>query len=116
MIDCSLGIMAYNEEANIGKLLEAAFNQKLDKCRLNQIILVASGCTDKTVEVAETYTGRDKRLEIIVQPDRKGKASTINLFLEQARGDVFILESGDTIPSSGCYEELVLPFWISRWA
>lgn len=110
VIDCSLGIMAYNEEANIGKLLEAAFSQKLNKCRLTQIILVASGCTDKTVEIAETYTGRDSRLEIIVQPERKGKASAINLFLERARGEVFILESGDTIPSPGCYEELVLAF------
>ncbi len=110
MIACSLGIMAYNEEANIGRLLEAALNQKLELCKLNQIIIVASGCSDRTVEIADSYVARDKRLQVIVQPERKGKASAINLFLEQAKGDVLILESGDTIPGSGCYEELVLPF------
>ncbi len=102
--------MAYNEEANIGKLLEAALNQKLKLCKLNQIIIVASGCTDSTVEIANSYVARDKRIQVIVQSERKGKASAINLFLAQARGEVLILESGDTIPSSSCYEELALPF------
>ena len=27
-INCSIGIMAYNEEANIGRLLEAVISQK----------------------------------------------------------------------------------------
>jgi cellulose synthase/poly-beta-1,6-N-acetylglucosamine synthase-like glycosyltransferase len=102
--------MAYNEEANIGQLLTAALNQKLRLCRLNQIIVVASGCTDRTVEIAQAYADSDKRLQVIIQPERRGKASAINLFLSQAKGEVLLVESGDTIPSSSCYEELVLPF------
>jgi cellulose synthase/poly-beta-1,6-N-acetylglucosamine synthase-like glycosyltransferase len=102
--------MAYNEEANIGHLLAAALNQTLDKCRLKQIIVVASGCTDRTVEIAKGYAEEDKRVQVVIQPERQGKASAINLFLQQAKGDVFIVESGDTIPSESCYEELVLPF------
>jgi len=39
----SIGIMAYNEEANIGRLLEAVLNQKLIYGYLNEIIVVASG-------------------------------------------------------------------------
>jgi hypothetical protein len=53
-------------------------------------------------------------LQVIVQLERKGKASAINLFLEQAKGEVLLIESGDTIPSPGCYEELVLPFLSSE--
>jgi biofilm PGA synthesis N-glycosyltransferase PgaC len=102
--------MAYNEEANIGHLLGAVLNQQFQQCQLSQIVVVASGCTDKTVEIAKAYARQDSRLEVIVQPERKGKASAINLFLEQAKEEILLVESGDTIPSLDCYEALLFPF------
>ncbi len=110
MVRCSLGIMAYNEEANIARLLEAVLSQCLDKCNLHEIFVVASGCTDRTVEIAQSYTARDSRICVLVQQERKGKASAINLFLEKATGEVLIVESGDTIPGRLTYELLVQSF------
>jgi len=106
--------MAYNEEANIGKLLEAVFTQRLNRCHLNQIFVVASGCTDRTVEIARAYEAQDARLRVIVQEARQGKASAINLFLKQAQGEICIVESADTIPGRYTYENLVLPFLDSQ--
>ena len=48
MPDCSIGIMAYNEEANIGNLLDALIGQRTDKCAIKEIYVVASGCLDRT--------------------------------------------------------------------
>ncbi len=110
MINCSLGIMAYNEQANIGHLLQAVLNQKYKLCNLTEIFVVASGCTDNTVKIAQSYAKKDSRIQVLIQPQRCGKASAINLFIEHATGDILIVESGDTIPAATCYEELVNPF------
>ncbi len=47
-IRCSVGITAYNEEANIGRLLQAILDQRLYEVEICEIIVVASGCTDRT--------------------------------------------------------------------
>jgi biofilm PGA synthesis N-glycosyltransferase PgaC len=97
---CSIGIMAYNEEANIGKLLQALLHQKITCCRLHEIGVVASGCTDRTVTIANEYAEREPRVTVLVQERREGKASAINLFLRHAReSDVIVLESADTLPA-----------------
>ena len=106
----SIGIMAYNEEANIGRLLETVLGQEFIHGELKEIFVVASGCTDRTGDIVKNYEGRDKRIRLIVQPERRGKASAINLFLDEASGDVLILESGDTVPAPGTLDKLIAPF------
>ena len=102
--------MAYNEEANIGRLLETVLGQEFIHGELKEIFVVASGCTDRTGDIVKNYEGRDKRIRLIVQPERRGKASAINLFLDEASGDVLILESGDTVPAPGTLDKLIAPF------
>ncbi len=109
-IDCSIGIMAYNEEANIGKLLDILLKQKLFLCNIAEIMVVASGCTDNTEMIAESYVKKDKRIKLLIQSDREGKASAINLFLKHARGEIVVLESADTLPEENTIENLVSPF------
>ena len=40
-IRCSVGITAYNEEANIGHLLQAVIDQRLYEVEITQIVVVA---------------------------------------------------------------------------
>jgi len=110
MFDLSLGIMAYNEEANIGRLLLSLLRQELTRAYLREIFVVASGCTDKTEDIVQGFMKNDKRIKLLIQRERKGKASAINLFLSNATGNIFILESGDTIPEEGTLDKLVAPF------
>ncbi|OPY61460.1 MAG: N-glycosyltransferase [Syntrophorhabdus sp. PtaU1.Bin002] len=58
----------------------------------------------------QEFIGKDSRIELIVQRQREGKASAINLFLERASGEILILESGDTLPDKDTFERLVMPF------
>lgn len=110
MIDCSIGITAYNEAANIGNLLEHMLEQRLETVAVQEIIVVASGCTDQTEAIVQKFMGRDGRIRLLSQPRREGKASAMNLFIREAANDVMILCSADLQPEATAVEYLVAPF------
>jgi len=102
--------MAYNEEGNIGRLLEALLSQKMRHGIMKEIIVVASGCTDRTEDITREYGQKDSRIKLLIQKNREGKASAINYYLSQAKGDIIVLESGDTIPDTETIDRLIAPF------
>jgi len=112
MIRVSAGVMAYNEERNIERLLEALCAQNLDTVEIREIIVVSSGSTDATDAIVRRWSTRDPRVRLVRQEERRGKSSAINLFLAEGRNDtdVFVLESGDTVPHPDCVENMVAPF------
>ncbi|MBI5407874.1 MAG: glycosyltransferase [Nitrospirae bacterium] len=110
MLSCSIGIMAYNEEANIGNLLEALLTQKTHICSIKEIYVVASGCEDRTEDIVRDYSKKDARIKLLVQEKREGKASAINLFLSVSQAEIMILESADTIPAPETIEKMAAPF------
>lgn len=94
----SICVSAYNEEANIGRLL----------CKLStlpyEVVVVASGCTDRTVEITKSFA---PKVKLLTQPRRLGKASAINLFLSRCNADIVVLESADTLPGHKSLEYLL---------
>lgn len=110
MLTASVGVMAYNEQGNIGRLLEALVGQKLSDVTISEIIVVSSGSTDRTDEIVGECARMHPRIRLIRQDKREGKASAINVFLKEAAADVFVLESGDTVPAPECVESLLAPF------
>jgi cellulose synthase/poly-beta-1,6-N-acetylglucosamine synthase-like glycosyltransferase len=109
-IACSIGIMAYNEEANIGHTLDAVVSQRTARVSLTEIVVVASGCTDRTESIVQDWARRDPRIRLVVQPRREGKSSAINQFLPQAREKIVVLCGADLLPEADALEELVAPF------
>jgi biofilm PGA synthesis N-glycosyltransferase PgaC len=107
---CSVGITAYNEEANIARLLQTIMDQRLYEVEITEIIVVASGCTDRTEEIVQEYMRKDPRIRLHVQEQREGKTSAINLFLANAREKICVLESGDTLPREDTIEKMVRMF------
>jgi poly-beta-1,6-N-acetyl-D-glucosamine synthase len=110
LIRCSVGITAHNEEQNIGKLLDALRHQELNHVAISEIIVVASGCTDRTVAVVREAMKTDPRISLYEQEKREGKTSAINVFLHYAKEDICVLESADTLPRFDSVEKLVRPF------
>lgn len=106
----SIGIPAYNEEKNIGKLLTAIQNQKTLEVEIDQIVVVSSGSTDRTDEIVEKFAKKDSRICLVKQDCRKGKASAVNEFLRVARNEILVLESADTIPEDETIEKLCRVF------
>lgn len=105
-----MGIMAHNEEANIGRLLGAVLSQQLRTTILGEIIVVTSGCTDRTEQIVGEWVGRDPRIRLLVQTHREGKASAVNAFLSQAREKIVLLCSADLLPAADTIEQLIAPF------
>lgn len=110
IIKCSIGIMAYNEEANIAQTLEAVLKQTGPSISVKEVIVVASGCTDRTVPIVSEMALREQRIRLCVQEKREGKASAINLFLKQATSPVVVLIGADVIPEASAIEQLCCPF------
>ena len=110
MLKCSVGIMAYNEEKNIGRLLSALLGQELEKAKIEEIWVVASGCTDRTEEIVRDFSQKDRRIRLLAQEKREGKASAINLWIKNASPDILVMESADTIPEKDTVENMVSPF------
>ena len=109
-IKCSVGITAYNEEANIGRLLQAMIDQRLYEVEITEIIVIASGCTDRTEDIVREYMEVDPRIQLHVQERREGKTSAINVFLKHAKEKICVLESGDTLPREDTIEKMVIMF------
>ncbi len=109
-IRCSVGVTAYDEEKNIGQLLTALCTQLLREVEITEIIVIASGCTDRTEEIVREHAQEDKRIQLLTQPEREGKTSAVNLFLQHAQEEICVVESGDTLPAEDCLEHLVRMF------
>lgn len=109
-IKCSIGITAHNEEANIAQILGGMLSQRLHLVEISQIIVVASGCTDRTVEIVEGYVAQYPHIYLYIQEKREGKTSAINIFLKQATQNICVLESGDTVPHEDAIENMVRMF------
>lgn len=112
MIAVTIGICAYNEEKNIGKLLQLLLNQKTNNnIRIDEIIVVSSACSDNTDKIIESFKLKDDRIDHIIQTKREGKASAINLILKKATGDIIVIASADIIPLEDTINTLVSPFF-----
>src|SRR5919202_6227421 len=98
---CSVGIMAYNEAANIATAIETILQQRLTVGHVAELIVVASGCTDATVPLVAAIARDDARVRLLVQERREGKAAAINLFLDAARSPLLLLVSADVVVKDG---------------
>jgi cellulose synthase/poly-beta-1,6-N-acetylglucosamine synthase-like glycosyltransferase len=104
----SVGICAYNEEANIGNLLKDIISQHLPpELELSEIIVVSSGSTDRTDDIVRKIAEKDTRIKLIVEETRRGKAEALNKFLAKAKGDILVVISADTRLPSTSLEKIV---------
>ncbi len=109
-VRCSVGIMAHNEEANIGRAIRAVLEQQSLSVHIEEVIVVASGCTDRTVPTVAEIALQERRVQLCVQEKREGKASAINLFLKQAISPVVVLIGADVLPEASALEYLCALF------
>jgi glycosyltransferase involved in cell wall biosynthesis len=106
MMSLTVGICAYNEEWNIGSLLDNILaEQSLPKDA--EVIVVCSGQTDNTAKIVSKISKKDSRVHLIQELTRRGKASAVNSILSKARGQNIIFVSADVMPRHGCFTELV---------
>lgn len=107
----SIVICAYNEEKSIGHLLENLKHQRApSEIRNREIIVVASGCTDRTVDVVKQHMAGNAEIRLINETKRLGKASALNKAFEASSGDYIVLVPADVFPADGALFNLLTPF------
>jgi len=107
----TLGICAYNEEKNIAKLLDNLIT-KQNLPPNSEIMVVCSGCTDSTPEVVKRLQEMNGQVKLILENERRGKATALNVLLGRVRHttDVLVLVNADTFPSIDSLNKLIQPF------
>jgi poly-beta-1,6-N-acetyl-D-glucosamine synthase len=109
-IECAVGIMAYNEEATIADAIASIRDQSTSGCRISEVIVVASGCVDRTAEIVRSIAAQDARVRLLEQERREGKASAINLFIAAARSEVLMMVSADVVLKRGTLDAMLAHF------
>jgi glycosyltransferase involved in cell wall biosynthesis len=107
-VKLSVCVITLNEEANIGRTLKSV--QQLVSDGQGEIIVVDSGSTDKTVEIAKSYGAK-----VFTEP-WKGFAAQKNSALEKAQGQWILSLDADEEITPTVVEELGSEkFWKDPW-
>ncbi|KZX16044.1 putative glycosyltransferase EpsJ [Methanobrevibacter cuticularis] len=95
----SIIIPVYNSDKYLKECLNSVINQTLKEI---EIICVNDGSTDKSLEILNQYSSKDKRI-IIINKKNGGAGSARNLGIEKANGEYIIfLDSDDWIDTKTC--------------
>jgi len=103
----TIGIPAYNEEKNIARTIENVVPQLSSK---DEILIVASGCTDRTVDIVRKFMKKNRKIKLIVESERRGKSSAVNLILKNARGKIIVFTDADVKILKNAIKKLVRHF------
>jgi glycosyltransferase involved in cell wall biosynthesis len=108
-MNVSIVVPAYNEAANIGRLLTALLGQETRTARIVEIVVVASGCTDDTADVARAFGRGRPGMHVHVQERREGKVAAINAYLRMRdpRAEVTVVCSADLDLGHDVVEKMV---------
>lgn len=94
----SIIIPAYNEEKNIGKLID--YLKEITTSDKTEFIVVDGGSRDKTMLEAEKTGAR------VLKSPQKGRAGQMNFGAKQAKGDVLYFLHSDTCPPSTFIDDI----------
>jgi len=100
----SIIIRTYNEEKYLDELLCAISTQKYKKY---EIILVDSGSTDNTIEIANKHKCKIIRID----KEMFSFGYSLNMGIKKSKGDFCVFVSGHCIPTNDCWlGNLIKPF------
>jgi len=108
-MEITIGICAYNEQANIAKLLKKLLNQQLEDIAIKEIIVVSSGSTDNTNQIVKSIAEQNPKVKLITEDRRCGKVSGINKIIKQAKTRIIVLISADVLPKNNTIHEICQP-------
>ena len=101
-----IGIPAYNEEHNIGSLLEKLIKEYPSY----DILVISSGSDDNTNNIIQEYCNNHRNVKIIIEKERSGKSSALALLLRElnnSKYDAMVYLGADNLPEKGAINKLL---------
>lgn len=87
----SIIIPVFNEEKNIGKLLERIIQINANSNKFSkEIIVINDGSTDKSKEIIQKF-----QKVILINQENFGKGKAVQTGIKQARGEFILIQDGD---------------------
>ncbi len=102
-------IPAHNEETVIAKTLDAMMNLEYPADKL-EILVINDGSSDRTGEIVESVSTRDRRVKCYSVPKGeggKGKSRALNLGLKQTNAEIIAVYDADNQPLPNALNYLV---------
>lgn len=107
----TVGIPAYNEENNIQYLLDSVFAQ-VGNFVLEKIVVVSDGSTDSTVEITQKIIKEGRKVQLVHDENRRGKAVRLNQLFSSNTSDVLIIFDADIyLPQTDIIQKIVENFF-----
>lgn len=107
-LSVTVGISAYNEEKNIGKLLRNLLSQKRSAYKLDKIIVVSDASEDTSS--SEVKKIKNPLVQVINNPVRKGKPYNLNLLIKTTNSDILVILDADILIEDKLFlEKLIMP-------
>ncbi len=95
MVDVSIVVPLYNEEANVRPLHEAIRDALSDFAHSYEVLLVDDGSRDATYERAAALVREDARIRIVKFRGNYGQTAAMAAGIQNARGDIIVTMDGD---------------------
>lgn len=106
----SVGIPAFNEEANIYYLLKDILSQQLNGINLDKIVVSSDGSTDNTV--AQIKRIKSKRIVLLNHKKRLGRTFRQEEIMRKVKSDALVLIDADTlIRDKNFLQKIVTPIF-----
>jgi glycosyltransferase involved in cell wall biosynthesis len=104
----SVIVPTYNEEADIEQTMDALTALTY---RPLEVLVVDDKSQDRTLEIVRGYDGRVPGLRILPQAVNRGVATSRNVGLEQASGEVAVILNADVCPEPDFVDRIV-PYYV----
>ncbi len=110
-ISVTVGISAFNEEANISCLLDSLVRQRRVGYTLERVCIISDGSTDNTEKIVLEYALKFPFIELVRDGKRSGQISRINQIYRMNTSDIVVNLDGDaTLADEWTLEKLVMAF------
>lgn len=104
----TLALSAFNESANIAKLLHSVFSQKQESFELKKILVISDGSTDNTA--GEVLALNSRLIELRAYKNRLGKSTRLNEIYQSLETGILVQTDADVVFGSPmAVEYLVRP-------
>ncbi|MGE5277917.1 MAG: glycosyltransferase family 2 protein [Acidobacteriota bacterium] len=105
----SVLIPVYNEARTIDEILRLVAAVPIEK----EIVVVDDGSTDGTRDVLRQWDGRDG-VRVILHPENLGKGRAVRTAMEQARGEILLIQDADLEYDPADYPAILRPIETGR--
>jgi dolichyl-phosphate beta-glucosyltransferase len=92
----SIVIPAYSEEKRIPETLNRIIKYLKKKKISNEIVIVVDKSKDKTLEVVQKYSKKNKNMRYIYNPKKSGKGYALKKGILNTKGDLVLFTDADT--------------------